>query len=168
MIFNRDFLLDAHNDIEKDMEAIGFKPHFNKSNIISHNTYNCNFYTVRYWRSKDMEWMKDHCYNQSCLELVVCDSGAFVGIWYGINNKSGKDILKLKKQEGEILAKCKEYPGYMWMDEFGTPAPSDEKLIKWLCETNHETVFRKKLTSYNKDEVINEMKLLKEYLDVLL
>ena len=57
---------------------------------------------------------------------------------------------------------------YVLADEKETHAPTDEKLIQWLCETGHETVFRKELASYNKDAVVLEMRHLKEYLDILL
>lgn len=107
--------------------------------------------------------MTDHWYDQSCLELLVCDNRLYIGIWFGLNNK---DFLKLKKRERDIIEKREEYPEFKWIDEKGTPA--DENLIQWLCESDHETVFRKELTDYNKDEVITEIKHLREYLDVLL
>ena len=43
-----------------------------------------------------------------------------------------------------------------------------ENLIQWLCESDHETAFRKELTGYNKDEIVKEMQHLKEYLNILL
>lgn len=165
MKFDRDFLVDVHNDIKTDMTAIGLVPHRSRQHLISHFTYGCDFYTLRYWRSKDTAWLTDHWYDQSCIELLVYNNKLFVGIWFGKNNK---EFLKLKSHEQDIVEQSKDYSGYTWGDENGTSAPADEKLIQWLCETSHETVFRKELTDYSRDEVVAEMKHLKEYLDILL
>ena len=165
MKYDRDFLIDVHNDLEADMAAIGLVPHRSRQHLISRNAYRCDFYTLRYWRSKDTAWLTDHWYNQSCLELLVYNNKLYIGIWFGLNNK---DASKLNKHKHEIMDKCREYPEYTWADEKETHAPTDEKLIQWLCETGHETVFRKELTSYNRDTIVSEMRHLKEYLDVLL
>ncbi len=165
MKYDRDFLIDVHKDIKADMSAMGLEPHRRLQNLISHFTYDVDFYTLRYWRSKDTAWLTDHWYNQSCLELLVCDNRLYIGIWFGLNNK---DALELNKHKREIRDKCKDYPGYSWSNGKETLAPADEKLIQWLCESGHETVFRKELTDYSRDEVITEMKHLKEYLDILL
>lgn len=165
MKYDRNFLVDIHNDIKTGMAAMGLEPHCRPQNLISHFTYDSDFYTLRYWRSKDTAWLTDHWYNQSCLELLVCNNRLYIGIWFGLNNKNK---LKLNKHKREILDKCENYPGYKWTDENETLVPVDEELIKWLCESGHETVFRKELTSYNKDAVVSEMKQLKEYLDILL
>lgn len=165
MKYDRDFLIDVHRDIKADMAAIGLEPHCRSQNLISHFTYDCYFYTLRYWRSKDTAWLTDHWYNQSCLELLVYNNRLYIGIWFGLNNK---DALKLNKHKREIIDKCNDYPGYTWEDEKKTLKPADEKLIQWLCETGHETVFRKELTDYSKDDIVSEMRHLKEYLDVLL
>lgn len=76
--------------------------------------------------------------------------------------------MKLNRHKHNIIDKYKEYPGYKWVDENETPAPTDEKLIQWLYESGHETAFRKELTNYDRDEVVTEMQHLKEYLDILL
>lgn len=165
MKYDRDFFENVHNDIKADMAATGLEPHRRPHNLISHFTYDCDFYTLRYWRSNDTAWLTDHWYNQSCLELLVYNNRLYIGIWFGLNNK---DALKLNKHKREIIDKCKDYLDYTWTDEKGTLAPTDEKLIQWLCEPGHETVFRKELTSYNRDDVVSEMKHLKEYLDILL
>ena len=104
-------------------------------------------------------------YDYSCLELRVTNNRLYIGIWFGLNNK---DLLKLNTHKREIMDKCKDYPEYTWVDEKETLAPTDDKLIQWLCEKSHDTVFRKELTSYNRDTVVSEMKRLKEYLDILL
>ncbi len=163
MKFDRDFLESVHNDIKADMASIKLEPHRRTQNRISHFTYGCDFYTLRYWRSLDTSWMKDHWYNQSCLELLVYNNRLFIGIWFGKNNK---EFLELKSHEREIIEKSQDYPGYTWVDEHEIPAGED--LIMWLCNRNHETAFRKELTGYDRDEVVTEMKHLKEYLDVLL
>lgn len=165
MKYDRDFLVDVHNDIKADMCAMRLEPHCRHQNLISHFTYGCDFYTLRYWSSKDTELLRltAHWYNQSCLELLVCDNSLYIGIWFSLNNK---DFLKLKKHERDIIEKREEYPEFKWIDEKGTPA--GENLIQWLCESDHETVFRKELTDYNRDEVITEIKHLREYLDILL
>ena len=165
MKYERDFFENVHNDIKADMVAVDLETHCRPQNLISHFTYDCDFYTLRYWRSADTAWLTDHWYNQSCLELLVCNNRLYIGIWLGLNNK---DALKLNKRKREIIDKCKDYPDYTWADEKGTLAPTDEKMIQWLCETNHETVFRKELTSYNRNTIVSEMKHLKEYLDILL
>ena len=165
MKFDRDFLVDAHRDIKADMAAMNLEPHRRPQNLISHFTYGSDFYTLRYWRSKDTAWLTCHWYNQSCLELLVYNNKLYIGIWFGLNNKNA---LKLNKQKHEIMDKSKDYPGYIWADEKGRLAPTDEKLIQRLCDTNHETVFRKELTSYNRDTIVSEMTHLKEYLDMLL
>lgn len=165
MKFDRDFLIDAHREIKGDMATMGLDPHRRSQNLISHFTYDSDFYTLRYWRSKDTAWLTDHWYNQSCLELLVSNNRLYIGIWFGLNNKNA---LKLNKHKHEIMDACKDYPGYTWADEKGTYAPGDEKLIQWLCETGHETVFRKELTYYNRDDIVSEMQHLKEYLGVLL
>lgn len=165
MKYDRDFLENVHNDIKADMAVMGLEPHRNRRFLLARASYDCGFCTLRYWRSKDTAWLTDHWYNQSCLELLVCNNRLYIGIWFGLNNK---DALKLNKHKQEIMDKCKDYLGYTWANENGTPAPTDEKLIQWLCETSHETVFRKELTSYNKDAIVSEMKHLKEYLDMLL
>lgn len=165
MKYDRNFLENVHNDIKANMAATGLEPHRRPQNLISHFTYDCDFYTLRYWRSNDTAWLTDHWYNQSCLELLVYNNKLYIGIWFGLNNK---DASKLNKHKHEIMDKCREYPEYTWADGKETPAPTDEKLIQWLCETSHETVFRKELASYNKDAVVSEMRHLKEYLDVLL
>lgn len=165
MKYDRDFLVDVYNDIKMDMDAIGLEPHRSRQHFISRNTYDCDFYTLRYWRSNDTAWLTDHWYSQSCLELLVYNNKLYIGIWFGLNNK---DASKLNKHKHEIMDKCREYPEYTWADEKETHAPTDEKLIQWLCETGHETVFRKELTSYNRDTIVSEMRHLKEYLDVLL
>lgn len=74
--------------------------------------------------------------------------------------------MKLKKHERDIIEKREEYPEFKWIDENGTSA--GENLIQWLCESDHETAFRKELTGYNKDEIVKEMQHLKEYLNILL
>ncbi|WP_294483867.1 hypothetical protein [uncultured Ruminococcus sp.] len=165
MKYDRDFLISVHNDIKADMADIHFEQHRNPGNLISNIKPESDFFTLRYWRAKDANWLTDHWYNQSCLELLVCNNRLFIGIWFGINNK---DFPKRKKFEHEIIEKGKDYPGYIWADENGSPAPTDEKLIQWLCESSHETTFRKELTDYSRDEVLTEMKHLSEYLDVLL
>ncbi|HPY84111.1 MAG TPA: hypothetical protein PLS20_03605 [Ruminococcus flavefaciens] len=169
MKFDRDFLVDVHNDIKTDMTAIGLVPHRSRQHLISRNAYRCDFYTLRYWRSKDTAWLTDHWYDQSCLELLVCNNRLYIGIWFGLTDKSiAKDKSRIKSRMQEIMAKQNDYPVFTWSDENGTSAPADEKLIQWLCETSHETVFRKELTDYNKDDIVSEMKHLKEYLDFLL
>ena len=166
MKFDRKFLVNAHNDIKADMAAIGLEPHHSLQHLINtRSTYGCNFYTLRYWRSKDTAWMTDHWYNQSCLELLVYNNRLFIGIWFGKNNK---ELMKLKSHDHDIIEKSNEYSGYTWVDENETPAPANENLIKWLCESGHETAFRKELSNCNRDVVISEMKHLKEYLDILL
>lgn len=165
MKFDCDFLESVHNDIKADMAAIELKPHGRPQNLISHFTYGCDFYTLRYWRSVDTAWLTDHWYNQSCLEMLVYNNKLYIGIWFGLNNK---DALKLNRHKHDIIDKCKEYPGYNWVDENESPAPTDEKLIQWLYESGHETVFRKELTNYSRNEVVTEMQHLKEYLDILL
>lgn len=168
MIFNRDFLVDVHKSIGTDMLAMGLEPHRRRQNLISHITYGREFYTLRYWRSSDTAWLRDHLYNQSCLELLVCEGRLYIGIWFGPSNKGAKDAMRLNSIKREILDKRDMYPDFIWTDEKDAPAPTDETLVKWLYETGHETVFRKELTNYNSDEVITEMKRLKEYLDILL
>lgn len=163
MKFDRDFLEGVHNDIKVNMADIHLEPHRRPQNLISHFTYGCDFYTLRYWRSADTAWLIDHWYDQSCLELLVCDNKLYIGIWFGFNNK---DVLKLKKHERDIIEKREEYPEFKWIDENGTSA--GENLIQWLCESDHETAFRKELTGYNKDEIVKEMQHLKEYLNILL
>lgn len=163
MKYDRVFLEDVLNDIIADMASIKLEPHRRPQNRISHFTYGCDFYTLRYWRSADTAWMTDHWYDQSCLELLVCNNRLFIGIWFGTNNK---EFLKLKSHEHDIIEKCTDYPGYTWADENETPAGDD--LITWLCDKNHETAFRKELTGYNRNEVVTEMKHLREYLDILL
>lgn len=167
MKYDRDFLEGAHNDIKADMVAIGLEPHRRPPNRISHFTYGCDFYTLRYWRSEDTDFLRmtARWYNQSCLELLVINNRLFIGIWFGLNNKVP---LKLNSHKRVIMDKSKEYSGYTWADENGVSAPTDEKLIQWLCESGHETAFRKELTNYNRDEVVAEMQHLKEYLDILL
>lgn len=165
MKFDRDFLEVVHNDIKANMADIHLEPHRRRQNLISHSTYGCDFYTLRYWRSADTAWLIDHWYDQSCLELLVYNNRLFIGIWFGKNNK---EFMKLKSHEHDIIEKSKDYSGYTWVDENGTSAPTDEKLIQWLCESGHETAFRKELTDYSKDEVVAEMQHLKEYLDILL
>lgn len=165
MKYDRDFLVDVHNDIKADMAAIGLEPHRSRQHLISRNAYDCDFYTLRYWRSKDTAWLTDHWYDQSCIELLVYNNKLFVGIWFGKNNK---EFLKLKSHEHDIVEKSKDYSSYTWVDENGTSAPSDEKLIQWLCESGHETAFRKELTDYNRDEVVAESQHLKKYLEALL
>lgn len=93
MKFDRDFLEGVHNDIKANMADIHLEPHRRPQNLISHFTYGCDFYTLRYWRSADTAWLIDHWYDQSCLELLVCDNKLYIGIWFGLNNK---DVLKLK------------------------------------------------------------------------
>jgi len=169
MKYNREFLVDAHNDLEADMAAIGLVPHYRHGNLLTllQNSYDCDFCALRYWRKDDMEWIKmtKGSYDYSCLELRVTNNRLYIGIWFGLNNK---DLLKLNTHKREIMDKCKDYPEYTWVDEKETLAPTDDKLIQWLCEKSHETVFRKELTSYNRDTVVSEMKRLKEYLDILL
>lgn len=165
MKYDREFLENVHNDIKADMAAMGLEPHRSRPHRISRNAYGCDFYTLRYWRLADTAWLIDHWYNQSCLELLVCNNRLYIGIWFGLNNK---DAMKLNKHKREIMNKYMDYLGYTWVDEKEKLAPTDEKLIQWLCETNHETVFRKELTNYNSDVIVSEMKHLKEYLDVLL
>ena len=64
MNYDGEFLKEVHhNDIKDDMAAIGFKPHHSPQHLISRFTYGCEFYTLRYWRSKDTEWMTDHFYD---------------------------------------------------------------------------------------------------------
>lgn len=163
MKYDRYFLENVHNDIKAYMAAMDLEPHRRPQNLISHFTYGCDFYTLRYWRSADTAWLIDHWYDQSCLELLVCDNKLYIGIWFGLNNK---DVLKLKKHERNIIEKREEYPEFKWIDENGTSA--GENLIQWLCESDHETAFRKELTGYNKDEIVKEMQHLKEYLNILL
>ena len=137
MKYDRYFLENVHNDIKAYMAAMDLEPHRRPQNLISHFTYGCDFYTLRYWRSADTAWL--------------------------INNKY---VLKLKKHERDIIEKREEYPEFKWIDENGTSA--GENLIQWLCESDHETAFRKELTGYNKDEIVKEMQHLKEYLNILL
>ena len=59
MKYDRDFLENAHNDITADMVAMGLEPHRRPQNLISHFTYDCDFYTLRYWRSKDTAWLSE-------------------------------------------------------------------------------------------------------------
>ncbi|SEL43893.1 hypothetical protein [Ruminococcus albus] len=165
MKYDRDFLISVHNDIKANMEDIHLKQHHNPGNLISKPKNGSDFFTLRYWRSNDRERLTDYLFNQSCLELLVCNNRLFIGIWFGENNK---EFSKRKRFAHDIIEKSKDYPGYIWADENGTPAPTDEKLIQWLCESNHETTFRKELTAYSRDEVLTEMKHLSEYLDILL
>lgn len=170
MKYDREFLENVHNDIKADMEAIGLVPHYRRGNLLTllQNSYGCDFCALRYWRKNDMALieMTKGSYNYSCLEVRVTNNRLYISIWFGDIHKKNKQLFSSRKND--IISKCKEYPEYTWANEKGTLAPTDEKLIQWLCETSHETVFRKELTSYNKDVIVLEMKHLKEYLDVLL
>lgn len=170
MKYDREFLENVHNDIKADMEAIGLVPHYRHRNLLTlpQNSYGCDFCALRYWRKNDMALieMTKGSYNYSCLEVRVTNNKLYISIWFGEHNK--KDKLKQSSHKNDIKSKRKEYPEYIWADEKGTLAPTDEKLIQWLCETSHETVFRKELTSYNKEDIVTEMTHLKEYLDILL
>lgn len=170
MKYDREFLENVHNDIKADMEAIGLVPHYRRGNLLTlpQNSYGCDFCALRYWRKNDMALieMTKGSYNYSCLEVRVTNNKLYISIWFGEHNK--KDKLKLSSRKNDIKSKRKEYPEYIWTDEKGALAPTDEKLIQWLYETSHETVFRKELTSYNRDTVVSEIKHLKEYLDILL
>lgn len=170
MKYDRDFLENVHNDIKADMAAIGLVPHYRNGNLLTlpQNSYGCDFCTLRYWRKNDMALieMTKGSYNYSCLEVRVTNNRLYISIWFGEHHK--KDKLILSSRKNEIIDKRNEYTNYKWVDENGTLAPTDEKLIQWLCETSHETVFRKELASYNKDAVVSEMRHLKEYLDILL
>jgi hypothetical protein len=53
MKYDRYFLENVHNDIKAYMVAMDLEPHRRPQNHISHFTYDCDFYTLRYWRSKD-------------------------------------------------------------------------------------------------------------------
>ena len=170
MKYDREFLLKVHEVINEEMAAIGLVPHYRTANLLAlqQNSYGCDFCVLRYWRKNDMVLIKmtKGSYDYSCLEVSVTNNRLFLGIWFGKNHK--QDRLILSSRKNDIISKCKEYPEYIWADEKGTIAPTDEKLIQWLCEKSHETVFRKELTGYNKDAVVSEMKHLKEYLDILL
>lgn len=126
MKYDREFLENVHNDIKVDMAVMGLEPHRNRRFLLARASYDCGFCTLRYWRSKDTAWLTDHWYNQSCLELLVCNNRLYIGIWFGLNNK---DALKLNKHKREIIDKCKDYLDYTWTDEKGTLAPTDDKLI---------------------------------------
>lgn len=62
MKYDRDFLENVHNDIKAYMAAMDLEPHRRPQNHISHFTYDCDFCTLRYWRSKDTAWLTDHWY----------------------------------------------------------------------------------------------------------
>lgn len=163
MKYDRDFLIDVHNDIKNDLDAVELVPHRSKQHLISRFTYGCDFYTLRYWRSCDTAWMTEQWYNQSNIEIVGINDKLYIGIWFGKNNK---DYLQLLKHKEKIIEKADDFPDYHWTDENGNPADSD--LIKWLYENDHETEFRKELASYDRTNVVEEILHLKEYLDILL
>ena len=152
MKYDRDFLVDVHSDIKADMAAIGLVPHYRPGNLLTlpQNAYGCDFCALRYWRKNEMNLieMTKGSYNYSCLELRVTNNSLYIEIWFGEIHK--KNRLMLSSRKNDIIDKCKEYPEYTWADENGTLAPTDEKLIQWLCESGHETVFRKELTDYSR------------------
>ena len=49
MKYDRDFLVDVHNDIKADMAAMGLVPHYRDRNLLTlpQNSYNCNFCALR-------------------------------------------------------------------------------------------------------------------------
>ena len=153
-------LLDKYGK-EKLINAAKF---CTENRLFSANTAR-NFLKFSEFPKPEIRQIDNQWYDQSCLELLVYNNRLFIGIWFGKNNK---EFMKLKSHEHDIIEKSKDYSGYTWVDENGTSAPTDEKLIQWLCESGHETAFRKELTDYSKDEVVAEMQHLKEYLDILL
>ena len=165
MKYDRVFLKNVHEEIKTSMYNLGFMPHRNPACLISHFDYGCNFYTLRYWRKQDTEFLFEQWYNQSCLELLVYNNRLFIGIWFGKNNKN---LKKLNRIRPDVIAKCGDYPDYSWIDQNEKSANPDDELVHWLCDTDHEAAFRKELTDYNRNEVLSEMKHLKEYLDLLL